>query len=136
MVTPKDGVKQNICKDLNFADPPREKLDFRPLVEETLTSKRIPRGKIRYDGATIDTIAQAHETFLLHESAQDTKDLILAAKIAELARQEHIFAGLPRNPGLDLSPQCLSFRHVRYRAKTRHSQYTKTRQLQRELKRL
>jgi hypothetical protein len=64
-------------------------------------------GKIRYNGATIDAVAQAHEPILLHESAKDTKDLILAAKIAELSRQEYIFAGFPRHPCLDLSAQCL-----------------------------
>jgi hypothetical protein len=69
-------------------------------------------GKPRYDGATIDTIAEPDEPFLLHESTKDTQNLILAANVKELARQEYIFAGPSGDSSLDLFPQCLSPAHV------------------------
>jgi hypothetical protein len=59
----------------------------------------------------INAIAEPQQPFLAHKLAQGAQHLILAAQIAELARQEH---GTPpaRDPRLNLVAQCHSISHV------------------------
>jgi hypothetical protein len=58
-------------------------------------------GKTRDNCTAIDPIAKPTETFFTHENAQRAQNLVLAAEIAELSRQEHVFSALPGDPGLN-----------------------------------
>jgi hypothetical protein len=80
--------------------------------------------KARHHCAAVNAITQPDEALLADEAAQDTQNLILAAKITEIARKEHILAPLARDPGLDLLPQCLASTHGHHPANTRQSLYT------------
>jgi hypothetical protein len=76
-------------------------------------------GKPRYDGATIDTIAEPDDPLLAHESTLDAQNLILAANVMELARQEYIFARPAGDSSLDLFRNVIRSRMSVYPAKTR-----------------
>ena len=80
-------------------------------------------GEPRGFGAAIDAVAEAHEAAVPHQAAQRAQHLVLAAEIAELARQEHVLAPLAGDPFLDPFAQCLPSGIVQPFAKTRHSIY-------------
>src|ERR1700722_14993709 len=80
-------------------------------------------------GAAIDAVAKAHQLTVTHETTQHAQHLILAAEIAELARQEYVVAPFG-DPRFHTFPQCRLPAHESSSTKTRHSLYAKTRQYQ------
>ena len=58
----------------------------------------------------MDAIAEPHEPAVAHEAAERAEHLVLAAEIAELARQEHI-APPPGDPFPHPFAQCPPPRH-------------------------
>ena len=60
-------------------------------------------GERRDFGAAIDAVAEADSLPSSHQLAQRAQHLVLAAEIAELARQEHVVAPLG-DPRLDPVP--------------------------------
>src|ERR1700677_1750056 len=69
--------------------------------------------QVRNGRTPIDAITEPHQAPLVHQLAQGAQDLILAAKVLELARQEHVLALLAGDPLFNLFAQCVLARHHR-----------------------
>jgi hypothetical protein len=76
-----------------------------------LTIKDWGAGKTRDNCAAINPVTEAHEAFFADEKTQRAQNLVLAAEIAELTRQEHVLCALPGDPSLNPLAQCLRSTH-------------------------
>src|SRR5271157_2086223 len=62
----------------------------RRVDESAARRQHRPAGEPGCFGAAIDAVAETHEGAVPHQAAQRAQHLILAAEIAELARQEYV----------------------------------------------